>query len=154
MGAVQAPTKAMGPFRIEMRRESFYLQRRVGDADEVRDAGPADHLRIEAAELPAFRAALAQAQQHPHVAEARWDAERSWRGAEGIRAYTAEEIAAADAPWEIRRAGSAITVAGPLWSPRRYPSGSFFAEVEYARLAELVAALDALETGAGTGKEG
>lgn len=136
-------TAAMGPYSVELRPFSVFYLRRSG-TDDGRGEAPeyVDRLFIEFVEVPAFRAALAQVQMHPHFVEYCWDTSRSWLTTEAPHNYTPEQVAEANAPWEVTRTRAAVVIAGPLWNPLVWPSGAFQVQVEYARLDELVDALD------------
>lgn len=136
------PTADMGPFLVELwGTAAFRLYRRASILGELGGGEFTERLLIEPAELPALRAALLQVWAHPHFAENRWDTTRSWLTSDAPHEYTAEQIADANAPWAVARTGAAVVIEGPWWNPTVYPSGAFTAEVEYARLEKLLAAL-------------
>lgn len=139
------PTAEMGPYSVELRASSvFYLRRGATDGEMPEAPEYVDRLFIEHAEVPALRAALAQVQTHPHYAEGRWATSRFWLTTQPPHSYTSEQIAAANAPWDVTRNRAAFVIAGPLWNPLVWPDGRFRVEVEYARLDELVDVLEAV----------
>lgn len=132
----------MGPYRVELHSNGFHLYRREPGDDDPGVAEHTDRLFIAIAEVPALLAALAQVVQHPHYTDGLWDVSRSWLSTSS--GYAPEQIAGADEPWDVSRTRAAVVIAGPLWNPLIYPSGAFAVEVEYARLGELVDALEEL----------
>lgn len=143
MSMAPAPTADTGPYSVELRNSSgFYLRRNATEGEMNGAPEYVDRLFIEHIELSALRAALTQVQTHPHYAEGRWATSRSWLTIEPPHNYTPEQIEAANEPWNVTRTRAAVVIAGPLWNPMVWPDGRFQVEVEYARLDELVDALD------------
>jgi hypothetical protein len=139
------PTPEAWPYVVEMRTSGVFVLSRCGPDDEAPGAAEFwEELIIDIRELPALRTVLGQVADHPHFTRCRWDVNRSWLTP---ARYTEEQIAAANEPWNVRRFDGAIVVGGPLWNPHVFPSGAFAAEVEYARLEELITALDGLAGG-------
>ncbi|MFI6205925.1 hypothetical protein ACIBAI_05925 [Streptomyces sp. NPDC051041] len=141
MGAIQEPTSDMGPYRTEIRGESFYLAR-VGEG--------ASHLsrhevRVPAAEIPALLAALKQATDH--LGYRQWAAsnpeppDASWvlpPGEKGEAPYP---------DWSVSRERSDIIIRGPWvayppeeWQERPVVTGEIaYWDVEALRGALLAA---------------
>lgn len=122
------PVVRVHPFLAELRDgDRFLLYRGPDDAAAPPDGGePSDRLLIAPSELTALRTVLMQVWAHPRFVEGRWEA----LPPDG-----------AEVPWEVSRAAAAVVVAGPVWNTTLHSSGEIVAELEYARLEELVAAL-------------
>lgn len=108
MGATLQRDAAMGPYRVEVRRESFYLHRDSLDAVQVMGRY---ELCVPASEASAIQAALRQVVGH--LAWQEWqdsDAapfDTSWTlppGGEGP---------AAEADWTVARRGDLLAIRGP-----------------------------------------
>jgi hypothetical protein len=115
------------------------------DFEEDEAGELATKVLIEPGELPALRAALTQVADDPDFAVGRWDTARSWLAPDN--GFAPDVFAAADGPWELSRTRAAVVISGPVWYPVVYPSGALTADFEYARLVDLISALDALGDG-------
>ncbi|UQA95646.1 hypothetical protein [Streptomyces halobius] len=73
MGAIQQPTTAMGPYKTEIRRESFYLTVTGPTAELRAERVDRDTMRVPVADVPCILAALDQVTGH-----LAW---REWTGA-------------------------------------------------------------------------
>ena len=138
------PTAATGRYRVSLCTTSAFILCRTAATDAGDNGEFTDRLLVEPAELPALHAALLQVAEHPHFALGGWDTSRSWLTTEPPHCYSPETIAAANEAWEVTAGAVAVVIAGPLWNPRVYDSGAFVTELEYARLSELIAAIEGL----------
>lgn len=134
MGAIQEPTRNMGPYKIEARSESFTLSRGgvVGDAVEHTGSYDDGQLSVPATEIPQILAALTQAE--PFAARAE------------ITEQDAETEAQMARDWQVTVDGDALRISGPIWAsvePREELLLAF-AEIPYGRLAELRTILESL----------
>lgn len=144
MGACLEPTPAMGPYNVEVRSHSFYLNRTRNELRPFTVAGWHE-LTVESAEMPAILAAFEQVKEHPV-----WGREE-WRGDDPEdTAWTVpfgKEGEAPSATWAVSRDGEAVTIHGP-WTvysssdPSHYLP--FSAEIAYVNLSTLDEALKAL----------
>ena len=135
MGACLEPTPSMGPYRVEMRGQSFYLNRR--GADPSTRAGRYEAV-LPTTDLPALLAALDQVTTHPHWP--RWEAagrpaapDTSWTLAPG------DTGPAAPAEWTVTPDGDHLRLTGPwiVWHERDF----WGTEIGYADVDQLRAAL-------------
>jgi hypothetical protein len=138
MGAIQESTPDMGPYRTEIRGESFYLSR-VGEG--ARHLSRYE-LRVPAQEIPAFLAALKQATDH--LGYRRWEAsspepqDASWvlpPGEEGEAPYP---------DWSVSREQSDIVIRGPwvLYPPEDWQEQPIVSgEIAYRNVEALRGAL-------------
>jgi len=127
----------MGPYRVEMRGQSFYLTRV--------DAQPATRVdqyqaALPAGDVPALRAALNQVTGNPHWT--RWeDAGRpsapdtSWTRAPG------DTGPAAPATWTVTLDTDTLHITGPWAIDHESGRALWYTEIEYADVLPLRAAL-------------
>lgn len=136
MGACLEPTEAMGPYAVELRGRSFYLNRRA--ADPSSRTGRYEAV-LPAADRPALLAALDQVTGHPQWT--RW--ENEGRPAEPDTSWTlapGDTGPAAPAAWTVTRDGDRLRLTGPwtVWHERGELWG---AEITYADMDQLRAEL-------------
>ncbi|MGP3914338.1 hypothetical protein [Nonomuraea sp. 10N515B] len=129
MGAIQEPTPEMGPYRVETRRESFYLT-----APRERLANTATTWSIPAEDVPCVLAALDLVTGSSHNWYSSWVA--IGRPVTGdVPEVTGDYPAAVD--------GARVTLSGPAWLIERtdddWPYNSI--ELGYDAVVPLRAAL-------------
>lgn len=111
MGAIQEPTPAMGPYRVEIRSESFYLNRSDASAGVVTRPSRYE-ATVPVTDAPQILAALDQVTGHPQWK--RWP-----RPAEGEQPDTSwtfppdKQGPAADAHWTVTVDGDRLSIRGP-----------------------------------------
>ncbi|ONK13151.1 hypothetical protein [Streptomyces sp. MP131-18] len=139
MGAIQEPAPAMGPYRVELRKESFYLSR----ADAVPDlisASSRYELKVPSEDAPALLSALDQVTGHPSWGK--WP-----RPAQDERPDTTWALPpgsdgpAPDPHWTVTPTGPALSIRGP-WIVYYETDRAFLStEICYRDLEELREAL-------------
>ncbi|WP_414167249.1 hypothetical protein ACMATS_06455 [Streptoverticillium reticulum] len=139
MGAIQQPTKAMGPYRIEIRSESFYLTR----TDAKGCASPDRHTAtVPASDAPALIASFAQVASHPA-----WK-RREWAGGDPTdTTWTLPPDGQGEAPshdWSVSRDGETLTIKGPWVVHAENERALLDSEIRYLDLPQLGNALKAL----------
>lgn len=111
MGACLEPTPTMDPYRIEIRRESFYLNRSDATADTVSTPGRYE-LTVPIKDATPILAALDQAVAHPQWAC--WP--RPDTSEPSDTAWTLPPDGAgpaADPAWTVTRDGTSLRIRGP-----------------------------------------
>ncbi|MEU9044117.1 hypothetical protein AB0D63_20920 [Kitasatospora sp. NPDC048343] len=141
MGAIQQPTRAMGPYAVEIRSESFYLTRTEA---EVCTAPNRHEAVVPASDLPYLAAAFRQVSSH-----------KAWRlreWADGDPSDTSwalpldGEGEAPAASWEVSRDGEKLSIRGPWIVFAELGRGLLSTELCYLNLTDLDEALKALDS--------
>lgn len=137
MGAIQVPTPAMGPYRVEIRSESFYLTH--VDAPAQYHLGRFEIL-VPASDAPKILAALDQVTSHQ--AWMQW--QRPTEGELRNTSWTLDPDGAGLAPtrWTVTPDQAALNISGP-WVVY-YEHQSLQAEIPYEAVSELREALKAV----------
>ncbi|MFE7480008.1 hypothetical protein [Streptomyces sp. NPDC057552] len=143
MGAIQEPTPEMGPYRVEMRSESFYLTRTEADA-ETTAARTRYEAKVPTADLPALLAALDQVLTHPWWPK--W--ERPAPGEEPDTSWVrppGEEGSAPHPCWTAVADGEGVIITGP-WTVhhelREDDDHLLFSEICYRDVEDLKVELE------------
>ncbi|MFD7738041.1 hypothetical protein [Kitasatospora sp. NPDC059800] len=145
MGAIQEPTREMGPYRVEIRSESFYLNRTEAEGCTVPSRYEAV---VPAADLPYLTAAFQQVRGHKawHLKE--------WAGGDPTdTSWTLPPDGKGEAPaasWEVSRDGDKLSIRGP-WIVYEVERGVLFTELRYLDLTDLDEELKVLDGGADAG---
>jgi hypothetical protein len=131
MGAIQEPTPEMGPYKVETRRESFYL---TGPRERLTNTAATWSIPVE--DVSCVLAALDQVAGPPHQGYAAWEA--NGRPVTGdIPEVTGDYPATLD--------GARVTLSGPAWLIDRtdtWPYNSI--ELGYDAVVPLSDALQAV----------
>ncbi|MER7477404.1 hypothetical protein ABTX60_07075 [Streptomyces sp. NPDC126510] len=135
MGALQEPTAAMGPYRVEIRGESFYLNRIDAPAGVVTQPGRYE-VTVPVADAPQIPAALDQVTGHPQ-----W--QRWTRPAQGEQPDTSwtlppdKQGPAADSHWTVTVDGDRLHIRGPWVVHHEVHRNLLGTELGYRDMTEL-----------------
>lgn len=145
MGAIQEPTPAMGPYHVEIRGESFYLNRADASADVVTQVSRYE-VTVPVADAPLLQAAFDQVTGHPQWQ--RWP--RPAQGEQPDTTWTLppdKQGPPADTHWTVTVDGDRLRIRGPWVVYHEVHRNLLGTELAYADMTELRKALTAATRG-------